>query len=420
MKLFRLAWKNLWQKPLSSVMSLLLLSLGVAMISALLIIGQQMEEQFSKNIKGIDMVVGAKGSPLQIILSSIYHIDSPTGNINLAEAEKLLKNPMIEKGIPLSFGDNYKSYRIVGTNQDYPEFFDAEIESGRLWEGPLEATVGYRAAADLDLKVGSTFVSSHGLLDEVHTHDNAVFAVVGILSPNNSVIDQLILTSTESIWKVHADEHHDHSDHEGHDHEGHDHEGHDHSAHDHAEHSSEDREITSMLVKFRSKMAMMRLPRMINESTDMQAALPAIEVNRLFSLLGIGLDTLRWLAMLIMFIAGISVFISLFNSLKERIYEMALIRTLGGTRTQLAFLVVCEGLILTFIGFFIGVILSRVAIMTLSKVMDAGFHYTLNPLVLQRGEGLLFIGTLILGIISALIPAIKAFNVNLSKTLSHA
>lgn len=410
MKLLRLAWKNLWQKPLSSVMSLLLLSLGVAMISALLIIGQQMEDQFSKNIKGIDMVIGAKGSPLQIILSSIYHIDSPTGNINLVAAEKLLKNPMIEKGIPLSFGDNYKSYRIVGTNHDYPEFFKAEIGTGRLWDGPLEATMGYKVARDLNFKVGDTFISSHGLLDEVHSHDNAVYAVVGILKANNSVIDQLILTSTESVWKVHEDHNHDHED------------GHDHSDHDHSAHSvnPEDREITSMLVKFRSKMAMVQLPRMINESTDMQAALPAIEVNRLFSLLGIGIDTLRWLAVLIMFIAGISVFISLFNSLKDRIYEMALIRTLGGTRFQLAFLIICEGLILTFIGFFIGIILSRIAIFSLSGVMDSGFHYTLNPFVLQKGEAVLFIGTLILGIISALIPAIKAFNVNLSKTLAHA
>jgi len=410
MKLFNLAWKNLWQKPLSSLMSLLLLSLGVAMISALLIIGHQMEEQFSKNIKGIDMVVGAKGSPLQIILSSIYHIDSPTGNIKLAEAEKLLKNPMVEMGIPLSFGDNYKSYRIVGTSHLYPEFFKADLKDGRLWDGPLEATVGFKVAKVLNLKVGDTFISSHGLLDEVHSHDDAVFAIVGILKANNSVIDQLILTSTESVWKVHSEEH----VHE----EG---EEHDHSDHDHSEHAhGEEKEITSMLIKFRSKMAMMQLPRQINEGTEMQAALPAIEVNRLFSLLGIGIDTLRWLALLIMTIAGISVFISLFNSLKERIYEMALIRTLGGTRWQLAILVIFEGLILTAVGFIIGVILSRIAVSILSRVMDSGFHYSLNPYVLQKGEGYLLVATLILGIISALIPAIKAFNVNLSKTLAHA
>jgi putative ABC transport system permease protein len=119
MNLLKISTNNLKDKPLTTSLSILLMSLGIAIISLLLLAGKQIEEKFTRNVAGIDMVMGAKGSPLQLILSSIYQIDAPTGNISMEEATRLTRSPLVKSVIPLSMGDSYQGYRIVGTNQKY-------------------------------------------------------------------------------------------------------------------------------------------------------------------------------------------------------------------------------------------------------------------------------------------------------------
>ncbi|TAE60586.1 MAG: ABC transporter permease, partial [Bacteroidetes bacterium] len=127
MNLLLLTWRNLTHRISGALLSLLLLSLGVGIISLLLLIQSQLERHFTDNVKGIDMVVGAKGSPLQLILASVYHIDNPTGNISLSEADSLARNPLIARAIPLSYGDNYQGYRIVGTDSSYVLHYQATV-----------------------------------------------------------------------------------------------------------------------------------------------------------------------------------------------------------------------------------------------------------------------------------------------------
>ncbi|MDB5241088.1 MAG: hypothetical protein JWP57_1713, partial [Spirosoma sp.] len=287
MNLFRISWRNLLDKPLSSFLSGLLMTFGITIISLLLLLNKQLDDQFRKNIKGIDMVLGAKGSPLQLILSSIYQIDAPVGNIPLDEANRLTRNPMIKTAIPLAMGDNYRSFRIVGTNKKYLDHFDATVGQGRLFQQDLEVVVGPRVAEEAGLKVGDTFSGSHGLDAEGEAHANTNYTVVGVLNRTNTVTDQLILTPLSSVWAIH--EYHE--------------AGVTHSDEEPAEEVP--REITSMLIKFRNPMGMM-LARGINQNSKLQAALPNIEINRLFSLLGVGVETLRGLAIAIMLISGIS------------------------------------------------------------------------------------------------------------------
>ena len=344
MNIFRLSLRNMTSRPLSTTLSLVLLTLGVGMIALLLQVNRHIEEQMQNNVRGIDMVVGAKGSPLQLILSAVYHIDVPTGNISLKEANELKKNRLVESGVPLSYGDTYQGYRIVGTNYDYPALYEAAVSTGRLWEKSFEVTVGATVAKNLGLSIGDSFTGAHGLSEGGEAHGDHPYEVVGLFNYSNSVIDQLILTPTESVWEVHDHGHeeesqtakddeddHDHEgkgedhdhDHEGedHDHEGedhdHDHEGddhdHDHEEHDHADHE-EDKEITAMLVKFSNPMGLFQLPRRVNQDTNMQAAVPAYEINRLFGLMGVGVDTLTAIAFIIMAVSGLSVFISLYNA----------------------------------------------------------------------------------------------------------
>ncbi len=413
MNLAKISWANLKQKKLSSFLSGLLLALGIGIISLLLLLNQQLDAQFRRNIRGIDMVVGAKGSPLQLILSSIYQIDAPTGNVPLAEVNNLRRNPFVKTVIPLSLGDNYRGFRIVGTTPAYVQHFEAKVAQGKLFATTLEATLGGRVAEATGLKIGDTFASAHGLDEEGDAHGDTKYRVVGILEPNGSVIDQLILTDLSSIWAIHEhaelpppgvkenDPAHEELDAEA------------------APRAADEKQVTSALIKFRSPMGLVALPRQINANTSMQAALPSIEINRLFSLLGVGIDTLRALALVIMLIAGASVFVSLYNSLKDRKYEMALMLSMGASRTRLFLLLLLEGLFLAVLGYLAGVSLSRLGLWLFSRAAEQDLHYSLNQFGILPEEIYLLGGALIIGVLAAALPSLGVYRLNISRTLAE-
>jgi putative ABC transport system permease protein len=419
MNLLQLSWKNLTYKPLSTLLNIVLFALGVGLISLLLLLNTQLQEKFDKNLAGINLVIGAKGSPLQLILSSMYHIDAPTGNISIDEAKAFLRpgHPFIEQAVPLSLGDSYKSYRIVGTNQEFPALYEAVLAEGRTWEKPFEVTVGATAAKALNLKIGDSFQSSHGfVMDDNLVHDDAeAFKVVGIFQPTGAAIDQLILTATESIWAVHDSHEH------GEDADEHDH---DHGDHDYNEikplHEHTDKSITSILLKFKARnVQTLNMQRSINENTNMQAATPAIEIVRLRGLMGLGADALRVLAFVIIGVSGLSIFISLFSSLKERRYELALMRVMGASPFKLTALILLEGLLLALIGYAVGILLSHIGMEILARAMQDAYRYTFTGLTFLREEALLLLGAVSIGVVAALIPAIQAGRTDISTTLAE-
>ncbi len=419
MNIFQLSYRNMISRPLSTTLSLVLLILGVGMIALLLQMNRHVQEQMTNNIRGIDMVVGAKGSPLQLILSAVFHIDVPTGNISLHDAEQLRQNGLVDFGIPLSYGDSYEGYRILGTSHQYTELYSAEVASGRLWEEHFEVTLGAVAAVSLNLKVGDTFAGAHGLVAGGEIHEDQSYHVVGILNHTNSVVDQLILTATESVWEVHHHEEEEEAaaeETEGESGELHS-EAHQEEHHDA---NDEEREITAMLINFRSPIGMVQIPRMVNEDTNMQAAVPVYEISRLFSLMGVGIDTLNTIALVIMAVSGFSVFISLFSALKDRRYEMALMRTYGANRWQLVWLVLQEGLLLTLLGFLFGIVFSRLGLWLVSGLMESSYHYEFSGWTLLAEEAWLLISALAIGFLASILPAIYIFRINISKTLANA
>lgn len=426
----KLAWKNIWFKPLNTILSIVLLTASVAIISLLILLQDQFEKQFSSNIDGVDVVLGAQGSPLQLILSSVYQVDAPTGNISYSEAKTWMKHPFVKSAIPLAFGDNYRGFKIVGTTPDYLDKFGARVNQGKVFQADFEVVVGAEIAKKLNIKVGDKFFGSHGDAAEGEVHEEFAYKVSGIASPTGKVIDNLILCNIPSVWAMH--ESHEHEDEnpahgeEGHIHfEGDEHE-HEHGQehHDHEKTtpvSEEGKEITAVLIKFRNKMGFVTWPRLIAQNTKMQAASPAIEINRLFSLFGIGLQALQYLAYGIMLISGISIFIALYNTLKERKYEFALLRVSGASRLQLLNLVMFESILLCFVGFIFGTIVGRIALFLISSSTDEEYKMTFNPFAfIWQKEGILFIVTIFVGVLAAAIPAIKAYRLNISKTLANA
>lgn len=398
MNLLKISWANIKNKPLNTTLSLVLLAFGIGLISLLMLVQGQLTDKFEKNIKDIDMVLGAKGSPLQLILSAVYQVDAPTGNISYKAAQKVMKHPLIDDAIPLAYGDNFNKFRILGTTHKYPKHYEVELERGRLWEKSFEVTIGSKVADEARLSIGDQFQSSHGLDQEGEKHEDHSFVVVGIFERSGTVVDQLVVTAIESLWEVHDHHHDDHDDH----------------AHDH----EMEREITAVLLKKRNAMALFRVGKSI-EKTNMQLALTAIEVNRLTENFGIGMKALTMIGILVMIISFISVFISLYNSLKERKYELALIRTIGGSRKSLFTLILYEGLIIAILGFVIGLILSRVGLLVLSNFMEDSFQYSINDLGWTSGDSILLLITISVGVLASFLPAYQAIRIDISKTLSN-
>lgn len=392
-----ISWKSIKSKPLSSALSVLLIAFGTGILTLLLLASHQVDEKLNKNSKDIDLVVGAKGSPLQLILSSIYYIDFPTGNIPYKEVLPIMKSPFVKRAVPLALGDNYKGIRIVGTDSNFVALYDLKIDQGKFWTEHYEATIGSAVAKQNNLKIGDTFEGAHGLTTEKDKHAENPYKIVGILKESGNVTDNLILTDVASVWKMHGDHDEEHA----------------------AEESDnlDDKELTSVLIQYRSPMSVVMFPAMVNATTNMQSASPAMESTRLFSLIGVGVDTLQWFAYLVMAIAVISVFVNLYNSLKERSYDLAIMRTLGASRAKLFWIVILEGLILAIIGTFIGLVLGHTALELIGSYQEQSQAKLTGKLFLNK-ELYLILAGLAIGFVASLIPSIQAYRANISKTLS--
>jgi len=400
MNLATLSASYLRARPLNTALSLLLLALGVGTIVLLLLAVSQLEERMTRDARGIDLVVGAKGSPMQLILSGIYHADAPTGNIPLAAAQELGKNRLVKKSMPLALGDGWKGYRIVGAGHEYLEHYGARLAAGRLWQKSMEVVLGSEVAARTRVGIGERFAGAHGVTGQGEEHGAAPYDVVGILAPSGSVLDRLVLTSIESVWQVHEEEHgpQDEEDRKA---------------------LAEDREVTVVLLQYGSPLAAATLPRSINSQTEMQAASPAYETARLFRIVGVGVEALRAFAIVLIVAAALSVFIALYTALEERRYELAVMRTLGASPRRLFGLLMTEGVVLALVGALIGLALGHALTSLLGLWLETQQQHAVTGLDWRPEELWLVAVALGVGVIAALLPAWRAYRTDVSRTLAR-
>lgn len=409
MNLLVLVWSYLRARPFNTVLHMVMLALGVAVIMVILLASSQLQERMDSQTRGVDLVVGAKGSPMQLILCNIFQADFPTGNIRLTDAERIARHRLVKKAVPLALGDSYLGVRIIGTTQGYADWYDATVGEGQWYGAPMEVVAGTQAAQRLGLTLGSTFSSAHGLSSDGDAHEQS-YKVVGILKPTGDVIDQLLLTAVESVWAVHGA-----------------HEEKDQPVDTTAMQSrlvpgtslaDTTREITALLVKYRNPMAALQLPRFINGETRMQAASPAFETSRLFAILGAGIEILQGFAALLVFIAALSIFMALYNSLKERQYDLAIMRAMGAGKTKLVFSVLLEGATLTTLGSLFGLLLAHGTLAALAAAFDPQHAMGFRPWTLVAQEAWALAGSVLLGLLCSLLPAWQAYRTNIHRVLA--
>ena len=426
---------------LNSFLSIMLTAFGVSIALLISQFGNHIQNRINLDGQGIDIVVGAKGSPLQLILSSVYHIDIPTGNIAYSQAKKIMNNPQIEESIPLALGDNWRGFRIVGTTTNYIRHYDMSLSTGRYWDQNFEVVVG----SSVNLDIGDEFMGVHGLLEDGSSHEEHKYNVVGILKPSGTVIDRLILTSLNSVLDIHGlhkvdnsfEKNHEHQhDHEHHKEEHHDVHEHDHDKEkhknedeNHHKHSKNDKEtnktnelgsseITALLIKTKSPIANINLPRSINRESSLQAANPALEINRLISLFGIGSKSFAILSLILILIASLNIFSGLASNLENRMGDLAVLRAVGFSNKRIYKIIVLEGILVVLIGILLGILIGFLLFSILTHNIFT-LHTTNASLIFNLDFILIILFVFFAGLIAAIFPAYRGSKISIANQLSR-
>lgn len=426
----------------STILAILLTTFGISISIILVQFENHIKNRLNNDGKKIDIVVGAKGSPLQIVLSSIYHIDLPTGNIPFSSLKTISEDPLVEKVIPLALGDNWKNNRIVGTTHEYIEHYGAKLDKGRNWRKVFEVVAGSSVKINLNQELSG----SHGLVDSNNVHDHEKYRVVGILKPTGTVLDRLLLTSLRSVLQIHGQdikdiEQHNHK-HDTHEHEEHEHDKHKHEKHEHQldenkhktdnhDHHNEykdnsvnnnqsfiEPEITSLLITTKSPIANINLPRSINKESQLQAANPAFEITRLSAMLGLGSKSFKLLSIIIMLIAVLSIFTGLASNFENRLRDLAILRAIGYSKARVFKIISLEGIIIVIFGIIIGLCSSFLVFNFLVDMIaplnnsNAKFKFSIDIFIIIF---LVFLA----GLFAALFPAYKGAKVSVAKQIAR-
>jgi len=393
---------------LITVLTVLSIALGLGLAVIVLLMSHQTRALLGSETAAWDVVVGAKGSPLQLVLNSLYYLDAPTGNISVEVWRRLRENPVVNRVIPLNMGDNYLGWPIIGT---VPEFFAGRqgpqgrplLAAGRLFSRAFEAVVGSEVAAHHHLRLGQQIVGAHGWGKSGDSHAQFPYTIVGVLTRTGTSLDRAVYTEYHSTWIVHA---HPHEEHEEHEEEGGEH-GHDPSS-----------EVTALLVSLNQPGARFGLVQDLNREESALAVVPVDEISKLDATFIAPLrGVLLLIAYLVVLVSSLSILISLYLTIHQRRRDLAVLRSLGATRADVFRLITLEAALLSGLGVIVGWLFAHGLTAALSPAVFARFGVWLHPGQLLPGEVAIAVSVWALGILAGLLPAVTAYRLPVAESL---
>lgn len=470
MSLWKIAWRSIQHRALASALTAFSMALGVALVVAVLVIHSVIDQSFRRSAQGYDLIVGPEGSPLELVLTTVYHLGKPIGTISHKQYMDVAFGQYardIELAIPICTGENYKGYRIIGT---VPEFFDKlEYRDGQHYEfsagnnfsaaGFYEAVVGATAARKAGLVVGSEFRPTHGL-EEGQGAEHDPFKIVGVLAPTGTPNDRAIFINIEGFYLMHehgegeddahdADEpaaagtaedaHDDHAHEEGAQGDGAEGEhahgegangegganGHEdlaHEGHSHGEEGALDHRAVSAVLILTNQADPTRriaLPRWISEQAGIQAVAPAEVITNLFQgIVGNVQLVLMVLAVLVVIVAGIGMLVSIYNSMSDRRHEIAVMRALGARRNTVMSIVLLESILLSLGGGAVGVLIGHALTGALAPLIMEHTGVVVSALQFQWAELILIPGLVVLATVVGYLPAVIAYKTDVAQSLT--
>ena len=435
----QIAWSELRHRPWQTLLLTLLIALAIASSVFIAALSFGMHYGLTKATEPFQQIVGAKGSANQLVLNTVYLKDRPIGNISGDLYQDIKNNPLVKQAIPLAFGDNWRGFRIVGTENtifDYRVKPQSEpwlkVAEGHRFNAPFEAVIGDGAAKLLGAKIGDTFQSIHGATAHGHVHKDQSYTIVGILAPVEGPYDHAVLTDIRSVWIAHED-HHDHehehaadAHEEEHEHE-HEHE-HGHAAdahekdheHEHppvaaagkpaaqavndGEHAATAGQVTAVLIQPQGYGQALKLAMEFQQRNDAQLVFPAQVIIQLFSLMGQG-EKMWWYIGAFFIAAALLVVLStLYLSGLQRLPERAILRVLGAKRSELLTVTLWQNGLIMVLGGILGYVLGYAGYLGVRSLIATNTAIAL-PLTFLKEPLLIALGTMVIGLLASLIPA---------------
>jgi len=467
MSLWKIAWRSIQHRSLASGLTAFSMGLGVALVVAVIVIYGVLDQSFRRSAQGYDLIVGPKGSPLELVLATMFYSRPIEDTIPYDYYKQLSTgrySPEVEVAIPIAMCGHFRGHPVVATT---PDFFDKlqymgtrhySFRQGRNMDAgaDFEAVIGYTAARKTGLGIGDRFQSAHGS----HEHTDE-FTVVGVLAPTGTPNDQALFTNIEGFFEMH-----------GHDsgsafdkvfgrkkedkgigetmpdaHDDHDHADDDHDHEPSGGHSPASRRISAVLVVTKMKeaqatatinavtgmqeevkirqsqevrnIAVMALPQRIGADLDAQAVKPLVEIASLFeNIIGNVQLVLIILAVLVVVVAGIGMMVSIYNSMAERRQEIAIMRALGARRLTVGMIILLESILLSLGGGVIGMFIGHGLIAVLGPFITEAVKIVVNPLQFQWAELILVPGLIVLASVVGYLPAAIAYRTDVAQSLS--
>jgi putative ABC transport system permease protein len=418
MLLLSLAWSSLKNRKLTTILTVVSIALSVALLLGVEIVRTGARESFRGTISGTDLIVGARGGSLQLLLYAVFRMGSATNNVTYESYQHFANHPAVKWSIPYSLGDSYRGFRVVGTTNDFYEHYQyrrgrrIEFADGRMSDGVFDVVLGSDVAATLGHKVGDRIVITHGVAGTtgILDHDDKPFTVVGVLARTATPVDRSVYISLYGMSAVHIDWE------EG----APPLPGEEVPATEITKDKLEIRQITAFLLGMKSRIDVLRLQREIStyEGEPMMAIIPGVALDELWRTIGYAEDALRVVTFFVLIVGLLGMLVSLYTSLNERRREMAILRAVGAGPNKIIALLVLESGMLALAGCVLGVALIYGAALASQPVIEQHFGLYL-PVDAPTATGWTYLAAVaVAGLLIGFVPAVKAYRNALSDGLS--
>jgi putative ABC transport system permease protein len=390
MNAIRLSLAFLRRRWGQALLSIVVGALGIAAVETMFIAEREIPEAAQRAFGGVDLVIGPKGSALDLVLCCALHVSEPRGLVPLDAGMALTRNPFIRAAAPIALGDNIRGWRIVGTTPEILSVYGAKLAQGNMWTVPLQAIAGAEVARSLGLKVGDAFVGAHGLGSGGEEHTAFPYKVVGLLAPTGSALDRIVLTDIQSVYVIH--QHHEVGE----------------AEEDVAPTADAPPAATAILVAFRSPIAMAALPRLIDATPQFSAASPAIETARLIRAARPMITATIVLGLIFAGIAAATAATALLAAMSARAKDLALLRALGAHPWEIGRIAAIEAALLSLAAAVLGCILAVGLIQFGATLFAERDGLLLTGVPAAQDFAWIFGGAFAVSLIAATVPAIRA------------
>ena len=387
-----LAFAYLRRRWGQALLSIVVGALGIAAVSTAFIGLDALPDAAERSWGGVDLVIGPKGSALDLVLCCALHVSDPRGLVSERAAMAAAGHPLIRVAAPIALGDNVNGIRIVGTTPRFLWVYRADLNSGRVWTKPLEAVLGAQAARVLGFRIGDSFIGAHGLAAGGEMHSQFPYKVVGILAPTGSVIDRLVLTDIETVRYIHRKHQEDEA----------------------AETGVSETYVnlpdaaTAVVASYKSPVAALLVPRLIETDPTLSAASPSFEVARVMSYLRPLTVAATAVGLLLVVIAAAAAAAALMATMNARTRDLALLRALGAGTWSLASVAFAESALIAMAALLVGLGLSAFLVFGGAQLLAEQTGLLLKPAIHLEDLSYLVGGALIAAAVAALFPAVRA------------